>query len=347
MKKRFTLVLTCLIIICLITACAGMNSAIGGETAKDDKINIVCTTFSQYDWTKEVIKGREEQIRLVYLFQDGADLHSFQPTADDMIQVASADLLIFVGGENDGWLLDASKEATNPNQVKLSMLEFLEDELKEEELVEGMEGYEEGGQVLEVCSAGDGDAHSHEHDEEYDEHVWLSLSNAERITKEIASILSTLDPEGKDVYDSNAKRYCNELEELKSGYQTMLADCELDTILVGDRFPYLYLTEEFGIKYYAAFAGCSAESEASFETVTFLAGKLNELGIDTVLILENSDGEIAKTIIRNSENKNQEIAVLNSIQSVKADDVENGTTYLKIMEENRLVLGKALKAKNI
>lgn len=347
MKKRFGLILTCLFLGCFIAACAGMDSVRDGKTFEEGKINIVCTTFSQYDWTREVIKGREEQIQLTYLFRDGADLHSFQPTADDMIQVASADLLIYIGGENDGWLLDASKEATNPNQVKLSMLEFLEEELKEEELVEGMEGYEEGGHPLEACSTPNGEEHSHEHEGEYDEHIWLSLSNAELITKEIASILSVLDPEGKSVYDSNAKRYCNELEELKENYQTMLATCELDTILVGDRFPYLYLTEEFGIKYYAAFTGCSAESEASFETVTFLAGKLNELGIDTVLILENSDGEIAKTIIRNSENKNQEIAVLNSIQSVKAADVAEGATYLKIMEENRQVLGRALKAKNI
>ena len=177
---------------------------------------------------------------------------------------------------------------------------------------------------------------------EYDEHVWLSLKNAEIICQSIADTLGEIDPENKDTYEANVVAYIEELAGLDVQYQDTVDTASRKTVLFGDRFPFRYLIDDYNLTYYAAFAGCSAETDASFETITFLAGKLDELNLPAVLTIENSDQKVAKAVIENTNTRDQKILTLNSMQSVTTKDVEEGTTYLSIMENNLQILKEAL-----
>jgi zinc transport system substrate-binding protein len=209
----------------------------------------------------------------------------------------------------------------------INLLDVLGSSAREEELVEGMQAEEEAEE--------EGEA-------EYDEHVWLSLRNAKQFTAEIARVIGELDPDHAAEYKGNADTYTASLDDLDSRYQEAVSGGRVSTLLFGDRFPFRYLTEDYGLDYYAAFAGCSAETEASFETIVYLAGKVNELGLKSICTIENSDQKIAQTIRDNTETKDQEIYAFDSLQSIKAEDIENGVTYLSLMENNLDVLKKAL-----
>ena len=186
--------------------------------------------------------------------------------------------------------------------------------------------------------------HSHaDEDIEYDEHIWLSLKNAAVLTQYLADIVKDLDKDNSQLYQDNADAYINKLAGLDSDYENVCENSKLKTVIFGDRFPFRYLVEDYGIDYYAAFAGCSAETEASFKTVTFLAGKVDELGVKSVLTMENSDDRIAQTVIENTKAKDQKILQLNSMQSITSDEIKNGVTYLSVMEDNLKVLKEALK----
>ncbi len=338
-----------------VMALAGLSGCGGPEKnakTSSNKLKIVTTIFPEYDWAREILGEKLENAELTMLLDNGVDLHSYQPTADDMIKIASCDLFIYVGGESDGWVEDALAEATNPDMQVINLMELLGDAVKEEELVEGMEasehehahGEEEHEHGEEEHEHGE-EAHEHAHGEEpeYDEHVWLSLRNAEIFVNTIAEKLSELDPANADEYMLNAESYINKLSELDSEYYEAAASASVKTILVGDRFPFRYLVDDYGIDYYAAFAGCSAETEASFETIVFLAGKADELGLHSILSIESSDGKIAKTIMENTKEKDQAILVLDSMQSTDSTDIAAGANYLSIMENNLEILRAALR----
>ena len=179
-------------------------------------------------------------------------------------------------------------------------------------------------------------------EKEYDEHVWLSLKNAETLCNAITDALEEIDPANKDAYATNAASYLEKLAALDGEYQTVVDNAARKTVLFGDRFPFRYLVDDYGLSYYAAFAGCSAETEASFETISFLAGKVDELRLPCVLTIEGAQHKIAETIVQNTAEKNQSILTLDSMQSTTSTDVANGTTYLSVMESNLDVLKQAL-----
>ena len=210
----------------------------------------------------------------------------------------------------------------------INLMEVLGDSIKEEETVEGMQE--------------SGHGHEDEDEKEYDEHVWTSLRNASVICGIIAETLEEMDPENKDVYASNAAAYQEKLSDLDTEYQNTVDSAKQNTLLFADRFAFRYLVDDYGLNYYAAFSGCSAESEASFKTVTFLAEKLDELGLKTVLTIEKSDDRIAQTVIENTETKDQKILELNSMQSITSDEIADGVTYLSVIEDNLDVLKEAL-----
>lgn len=261
-------------------------------------------------------------------------MHNYQPTVDDIVKISNSDVFIYAGGESEDWVRDALENAVNPDMHVINLLELLADTLEEEEVVEGM------------TDSHAGHDHHHEDEEEdereYDEHVWLSLENAKKCVEEI-SVLGKVDSEHAEDFQKNADDYIGQLQDLEKDYQDMVAKADKDTILVADRFPFRYLMEECGLKYYAAFSGCSAETEASFETITFLMGKVDSLNLGTVLVIENSDHSLAETIVANTRDKNQKILVLNSLQSLTRKEIQNGVTYLSIMRDNLQVLEEALK----
>lgn len=308
---------------------AGVRTAEAGTTEDSGKkLKIVTTIFPEYDWTRAVLGDREVDVDLTMLLDNGTDLHSFQPAVKDIMKVSSCDLLIYVGGESDQWIEDALESAQNKDMKTINLMEVLGDTIKEEETVEGMQESDHG--------------HEDEDEKEYDEHVWTSLRNASVICGIIAETLEEMDPENKDVYASNAATYQEKLSDLDTEYQNTVDSAKQNTLLFADRFAFRYLVDDYGLNYYAAFSGCSAESEASFKTVTFLADKLDELGLKTVLTIEKSDDRIAQTVIENTETKDQKILELNSMQSITSDEIADGVTYLSVMEDNLNVLKEAL-----
>jgi len=326
------------------------------EDAKDPnkKISIVTTIFPEYDWVREIVGNHADKFEITYLMNKGVDLHSYQASAEDIAKVSSADLFIYVGGESDTWAEDAIAEATNKEMKVINLLNSLGSDVKEEEVVEGMEAEDEhdndhSEEAKDHDHADEAKEHDHDHDHakegeevEYDEHVWLSLKNAQKLVMDIEANIESLDPDNAVDYAANADAYVKKLEELDKEYKKAVDESSLKYILVGDRFPFRYLVDDYGLKYSAAFVGCSAETEASFDTITFLAGKLDELGLKNVVTIENSDQKIAKTIIENTKNKDQGLVVLNSLQSVSQKEIDGGLTYLSVMKDNLEVLKKAL-----
>ena len=507
MKKMIPLFLVLTMVVGLLAGCGKKNAAETGES-DSNKLSVVTTIFPEYDWVKEILGDKAESTDLTMLLDNGVDLHSYQPTADDIVKISDCDLFIYVGGESDGWVEDALKEATNKDMKVIDLLEVLGDSVKTEETVEGMqetehahdhskevstfedhevqdrslsdwagswqsaypfaldgtlddafaamaeegemtadeyktyyqngyktditniniEGdhiaftYEDGKKVgsdykyigyyiqnwstgtkaamyrfeavdrtsgVPVCiefndhmiesaapehfhirmsnesfdaivdpekswptffpadMTGEDlcehmEGHGHDHEEEADEHVWLSLKNAKTLVAAIADALQELDPDNKDTYAANAAAYIEKLSVLDGAYQSAVDGAARKTVLFGDRFPFRYLVDDYGLSYYAAFAGCSAESEASFETVSFLAKKVDELKLPCVLTIEGKNHKIAETIVENTAEKNQKILTMDSMQSTTSEDVANGTTYLSVMEQNLSMLKEAL-----
>lgn len=312
MKKIIVLLLGALMVLSVLSGCDKKND-------NDNKLKVVTTTFPIYDWVKEILKDEDVDVSL--LQDNGVDLHSYEPTVDDIAKINNADVFMYVGGESDEWV--ESVLESNKNVRVVNLLEVLGDSVKLEEELEGVEHDHE---------------HDHEDEEEYDEHVWLSLRNAKKCVEAIKDVLCELDPTNMDRYKKNAEEYIEKLELLDQKYMEVVSNSKNNTLVFGDRFPFRYLVDDYNLNYYAAFVGCSTESEASFNTITFLAKKLDELGLTSILTIEGNNHKIAETIIKNTENKNQEILILNSMQG----SILEGDTYLSIMEKNLEVLKKAL-----
>lgn len=314
-----------------LSAC-GRTSPEGANADGQKKLQVVATIFPEYDWVREILGEQADNVDLTLLLANGVDMHSFQPTMADILKVSTCDVFIYVGGESDAWVADALKGAGNPDRTAINLMEVLGDWAKEEEVVEGMQ--DEDGH----------DGHDHEKLEEleYDEHVWLSLRNTEVFCDAISKVLQAADPEHAKLYEENTTAYKEKLAALDREYQTAVDQSGSKTLLFADRFPFRYLTDDYNLTYYAAFTGCSAETDASFETITFLAGKLDELKLPAVFIIENSDGKVAKAVIENTNTRDQKILTLDSMQSVTSEEIDAGTTYLSIMEENLKTLKEAL-----
>ena len=296
--------------------------------AKNSKKTIICTIYPQYDWIMNIVGDKTDIFDISYLTQKGMDLHNYQPNIQDIAKLSECDLFVFVGGESDKWVQKAVSQAKNKSLKAFNMMEILADKVREEEIVEGMEHNHEGDED--------------ENEAEYDEHIWLSLKNAKIIVEKLSTQIAELDSANSKFYKSNAQSYIAKLDNLDKEYAQTVSSSKNKTILFGDRFPFRYLADDYGINYFAAFVGCSADTEASFETIAFLAKKVDELNLHTILTIEKSDKKIAETIKKNSKSKNQKILEMNSIQSVSAREIKNGTNYIELMEQNLSVLKTAL-----
>ena len=306
----------------LVSLCASC-----GTSSDDGKIDIIATIFPEYDWVMNVVGDKKEDINVKLLLDNGVDLHSYQPSFKDITSISKCDLFIYVGGESDEWVEDVLKDAKNKDMLTINLMDVLGDKKKEEELIEGMEGEEE----------------EEEEEVEYDEHVWLSLKNAELFVNTIADAIGKLDAENANYYKANATSYVANLVALDAQYAAAVAAGSKNTVVFADRFPFRYLVDDYNLKYYAAFVGCSAEANASFKTIAFLAGKVDELGLKVILKIESSDGKIATTVKNNTKNKDQQILTMDSIQSATTKEYNAGRNYLSIMKKNLDVLKEAVK----
>lgn len=325
MKKYIAL---CLVFLLCLSFAAGCATGNGGE---GKTLSVVCTTYPEYDWARELLGERKDTVNLTLLLDSSTDLHNYQPTAKDILTVANCDLFIYIGGESDDWVPGVLQQSGKEGRLTLNLTEALGNAVLEEETPDGAEEEDH-----------DHD-HDHDHEEEEhvsDEHIWLSLRNAKTLCAAIAEKLAAIDPAGAEVYRENCAAYTEKLTALDEAYTTAIAAAPKKELVFGDRFPFRYLAHDYGLTCAAAFAGCSAESEASFETVLRLAQRVDEWGLSAVMAIEGSNHDLAKTVISSTTEKNQKLLVLNSLQSANGKD---GMTYLRAMENNLSVLREALQ----
>ena len=384
-KKIFLFTLV-LVLTLVLTGCTSRNPA--SEDSKTSTKNVLCASFPEYDWTKNIIGDNPGKLNLQLLNQTGADMHSYQPSVSDMTKISDADLLIYTGGISEFWVDDASLSSMKQPDTVLSLMEYFEDHserfpayIDEDEHEETHDVHEQGHEdesghehTAEDESAihDDSDSHAghhHSHDHDADEHLWLSLKITPVLCEKIADQLSDLDPDNADIYLANAEKYIEKLQRLDAKYQALIDDYKsaagnlsadsgtqhnshssdhagiMETIspvlIFADRYPFTYMMQDYGITAYAAFSGCSAETEASFHTVIDLADKLNTLHLSKLIVLKNSSNDLSEPIIQAAERKDITVLALDSIQSVTTDELNNGYSYLKAMEANYDVLAKA------
>ena len=350
MKHRLLIPVLCaVLLLSLFAGCSTGGSTAASTTAtrpdvSGKSVSVVATIFPAYDWTRQIIGDQSGRVALTLLLDKGADLHNYQPTVEDIYKISTCDLFIYVGGESDKWVPDALAQAVNKDMKTVCLLDALGSAAKEEEALEGMEEHEHHHDGDDDHDDHDHEDHDHEEDEgpEYDEHVWLSLRNARTLCGVIREALKAVDPASAEAYQANGSAYDAALAELEGRYAAAMDAGQRKTLLFADRFPFRYLADDYGLSCFAAFSGCSAETEASFETVNFLVNKVDELELPYILVLEGGETRLAETIVENSAAKNAQVLSLNSLQSVTAKGVEEGITYLGVMESNLEVLKTAL-----
>ena len=373
MKRTITIFILLVTVLLGFSGCGSSDKSGGAkEDTSKPKLKIVATIFPEYSWTKELLGSHEKDVELTILAKKGVDMHSYQPSAEDILRIANCDLFLYVGGESDKWVDKALKEGGNPKRRVLNLMKLMGDRAKVEEEVEGMEKHDhhehdkdaharqEKDKQDEKHEHHDKDKHEekHEHEKEhnkdehdgkvhheqpeYDEHVWLSLKNADIVCKAIAEELAALDSKNAETYRTYYTAYSKKLAALDAKYKEAVTKAPVKTVLFGDRFPFRYLTDDYGLKYYAAFPGCSAESEASFETIAFLSAKLDELKLPAILTIEGGNRKVAETILYNTPTHDQKILVLDSMQSTIGDKAAYGHNYLAVMRKNLDVLKEAL-----
>ena len=316
MNKRLTPVTAALLAAFLLLSGCGKTETAPADGATD-KLTVVATVFPAYDFARAV-GGEAAEVSL--LLPPGAESHSYEPTPADIMAVQQCDLFLYLGGESDTWV-ETILESVEPQGTTLRMIDCVD--LLEEETVEGMESHED----------------EHDHDEGlglgevvgYDEHVWTAPRNAAQITRAIGAEMEALDPSNAAFYAANAADYAGQIEALDREFADFFAGVADRTMVFGDRFPLRYFADEFDIPYYAAFPGCSTQTEPSAATIAFLTEKVREEGISTVWYIEFSNHLVADSI---AEAAGAETAMFHSCHNVSADDLAAGATYISLMTEN-------------
>ena len=312
MKKKL---IVCLCVIMLLCGCTLQNN-----TSKNNggKINIVTTVFPLYDFARNVAGDKANTDMLVTF---GADVHSYEPTPRDIIKIIDSDLFINLGSSVDEWTDKVTEAADGKSLNTLSAMDSVD--IKDEEAVEGME--EERG-------------HS-EHTPEPDEHIWTSPKNAELIVKSICSALEKADPSNAGYYKKNAENYIYELNRLDGDIRSAVEGAKRKTVVFADRFPMRYFSDEYGLEYFAAFPGCSSESEPSAATISFLIEKVKSEHIPVVFFTETSDGKVADTIC---EASGAEKLLFHSCHNITKQQFDGKATYISLMKQNLKALQTAL-----
>lgn len=329
MKKNISLFMALVLLVTSMFACGNKDSKEVSNT-ETKSFKIVTTIFPIYDWVKSILGDKFVKENVSILLDNSVDLHNYQPTSADIVEISNSDLFIYVGGESDEWVPDVLNQVSNTNLKTLNLMDSLSGSLQLEEEKEGMEESEEHEE-------------SAEEGEEYDEHIWLSLKNAKKLVSVISNVIKEIDVDNAQAYEANANAYIEKLQSLDEAYTNMAINANNKMLIFGDRFPFLYMVKDYGLDYYAAFKGCSAETEASFKTIAFLTQKLDEYNLDYVMTIEGTNHKIAETIIENSKDKNRTILELNSMQSTTANDINSGASYYEIMNKNLEVLKQIIK----
>ncbi len=326
-KKTFwtgILAIACCLFIC---ACSPNKRTEKSPPASvQQAIKIVSTIYPAYDWVNQIIGKDNPHIQSSLLIANGVDLHNYQPTAEDIARISQADIVITVGGPSDKWVKDAIDRISGKKPVLIALIAIPGITLLEEEPVDGHDHHKH---------------HVHHHDDgdRHDEHVWLSLNNAITSIKAIEQHIANAEKTLANDYNRNASAYIEKLKSLDRDYRNTIIKAPNKTLVIADRFPFRYLSEDYGLTVIAAFDGCSTETQTSFKTIRKLAAALDQHALDAVVILENADGKIAKSVLSASQQPDRKILVMNAMQSVRPGQ----PGYLEIMTENLKVLTQALE----
>ena len=313
------------------------------EKFEQKKYSVVSTSFPGYDFARAVTKNTNISAKM--LVKPGAETHTYEPTPQDIIDIKNADMFIYVGGDSDTWVEKILKDVDTKKTHVVKLVDLVS--TVNEEIVEGMEDEDEHEHDHDHSHSHDYDHdhddhnHKHDHDEEeegpeIDEHVWTSPKKAMEIVKKIAKVASEIDAAEKTKIDDNAEKYVAEIAEVDKDLHQAI-DGKISEIVVADRFPFRYFADEFGLKYAAAFSGCSEQTEASAKTISFLINKVKQDKIKKIYKIELSNGKIAETV---SKDTGAEILELHSAHNVTADDFSKGVTYVDLMKRNLLALSK-------
>jgi zinc transport system substrate-binding protein len=313
MKKLFSIALLALLIVSALAGCAAKNTP-----AESDKLSVVATIFAPFDFARQVAG---DNVNLTMLLPPAGESHSFEPTPRDIITIQNSDVFIYVGGESDDWVNNILDSMDTSKMKIITLMDCVE--VVEEEVIEGMqeEAEEESGEP------------------EFDEHVWTSPRNAKLIAQKFADAFAEVDPENADNYEANCAAYLEKLDELDANFQAVVDGAVRKTLVFGDRFPFRYFADAYGLNYFAAFPGCSTETEASAATVAFLIDKVKAEKIPVIFHIELSNSKIADTIADATGAKTLE---LHAAHNISKADFENGVTYLEIMTKNVASLKEAL-----
>ena len=317
----------------LLTGCGTGRAEDASEKAQDDgRISVVTTIFPQYDFVRQIAG---DSVDLKMLLKPGEETHSYEPTPQDIIAIQNSDIFIYVGGENDAWVEDILDSMPDAGMRTLKLIDCVD--TVEEEHVEGMQ--EQPG-------------HSHEEEEyhgdeteeahsvhEIDEHVWTSPVNASAIVDEIKELLAQTDPDNRQRYEENAEAYEAELAALDAAFREVVDNAGRRLVIFGDRFPFRYFADEYGLDYYAAFPGCASDTEPSAAVMAFLINKVAEEKVPAVLKMELSNENIANAI---AEATGTEVRTFYSCHNLTAEEFENGETYLSMLQKNVETLKEVL-----
>ncbi len=322
MKKKIILIPALIIMLAFITMLA---SGCQSKTVQSEQTSILCAGFAEYDWVRNIIGENPSEFEISLLNDSGVDMHSYQPSVDDMIKIANCQIIVYTGGDSQFWIKDAIVSSPSAERQEVSLVEIFSHN-------------NEISSRYSIDSDDDEDEHEHEHhqdhDHEIDEHLWLSLKLAPTFIRELAAHIGEMDLPNAKYYEENAEKYIDSITSLDEQYELAVSNASYAEILFADRYPFKYMLEDYGLSHIAAFSGCSAETEASFETILALSEELNHLNLSSVAILKKSQPNLAQTIINNSGMENVRILVFDSMQSVTASEIEAGKTYISTMEEN-------------
>ncbi|GHV79389.1 high-affinity zinc uptake system binding-protein ZnuA [Spirochaetia bacterium] len=314
MKRVILLTITVIAILIFVSGCKQRTNNNGQN--KNGKITITATIFPPYDFVR-AIAG--DTVNLSMLLPPASESHSFEPTPKDIITIQNSDIFIYVGGESDAWVNRILESMDTRTMTIIALMDTVD--VVEEEVVEGMEAEEE-------------------EEPAYDEHVWTSPQNAGRIVRSIADALCKTDTANADFYRQNAADYIAQLEKLDAEFQAVTGNANRKTIIFGDRFPFRYFADRYGLSYFAAFPGCSTETEPSAATVAFLIDKIKRERIPVVFHIELGNERMADTI---AEETGAKKLLLHACHNISKKDFENGATYLDLMRMNVENLRRALQ----
>ncbi len=302
MKKIFSF------LIILLVICGCRNS-------KSNKITIVTTNFPSYDFVRSITKNSDIEVKM--LLKPGMEMHGYEPTPQDIIDINNSKLFVYVGGESDSWIDDVLDDINKDDKSIIKLMDLVD--LRDEEIKDGMDAEEE--------------------DKEFDEHVWTSPVNAIKIINKLKEEIKDIDPDNNDFYEDNANKYIDEITEIDSEIRDIVNNSKRQELIFGDRFPLLYFVKEYNLNYYAAFPGCSEQTEVSAKTISFLIDKVKSDNIPVIFHIELSNNKIADTIASETGTK---VLKFNSAHNITQDEFDKGVTYVDLMKDNIKVLKEAL-----